>query len=301
MKVSVIIPHYNDFRGLNRCLDALRRQTFPASDMEIIVADNASPQGEAAVAEVIGNRARLVTVAKKGAGPARNGGFAVSKGDVVAFIDSDCVPEPHWLEKGAAALADCDIAGGRVDVLVEDTSHVTAAEAFERVFAFDIERYVKKKGFVPSGNMFCPRGVFEAVGGFDVGVSEDVEWSHRATGKGFRIAFVPEAAVGHPARRTWSELTRKGARVNAERYALALRERGGRIKWGLVCLALPFSSLVHTPKVLFSSKLKGIGQRLEVLAMLYGLRCWRALDSVRLLVQGAPAPASPGHRQPLSR
>jgi GT2 family glycosyltransferase len=265
----------------------LGRQTFPANAMEIVVADNASPQGEAAVAEVIAGRARLVTVTKKGAGPARNGGFAASSGEVLAFIDSDCVPESRWLEEGLAALKDCDIAGGRVDVLVQDLSHVTAAESFEKVFAFDIERYVLEKGFVPSGNMFCSRRVFEAVGGFDVGVSEDVEWSHRATAKGFRIAFAPRAAVGHPARRTWRELTRKGARVNAERYALALRKPGGRVKWALVCLALPLSPLAHTPKVIFSGKLMGISQRLDALIMLYGLRFWRAFDSVRLLAGGA--------------
>jgi GT2 family glycosyltransferase len=155
------------------------------------------------------------------------------------------------------------------------------------VFAFDIESYVTKKGFVPSGNMFCPRHIFEAVGGFDVGVSEDVEWSHRATGKGFRIAFASEAAVGHPARRTWSELTRKGARINAERYALARRRPGGRVKWALVCLALPVSSLAHTPKVIFSRKLKGFRQRLDALGMLYGLRVWRAFDSLRLLAGDA--------------
>src|SRR5580692_8311496 len=137
MKVSVIVPHYNDLASLDLCLAALARQTFPAEEREIIVADNASPQGEAAVAKVIANRARLVIVPQKGAGPARNGGVAVSTGDILAFTDSDCVPEPHWLERGIAALAHCDFAGGRVDVLVGDPAHMSAAEAFERVFAFD--------------------------------------------------------------------------------------------------------------------------------------------------------------------
>ena len=49
MHVSVIVPHYNDLEGLEICLAALARQSFPAEQIEIVVADNASPQGIAAV------------------------------------------------------------------------------------------------------------------------------------------------------------------------------------------------------------------------------------------------------------
>ena len=61
--VSVIIPHYRDFVGLERCLTALEQQTYPADRMEIVVADNASPEGEAAVSAVVRGRAKLLTMA----------------------------------------------------------------------------------------------------------------------------------------------------------------------------------------------------------------------------------------------
>jgi glycosyltransferase involved in cell wall biosynthesis len=85
MYVSVIIPHYNDLEALDVCLSALARQSFPAERTEIIVADNASPQGREAVERVVGNRARLITVEQRGAGPARNGGVRASTGEVLAF------------------------------------------------------------------------------------------------------------------------------------------------------------------------------------------------------------------------
>jgi glycosyltransferase involved in cell wall biosynthesis len=283
MKVSVIVPHYNDLAALDLCLAALERQTFPPHQREIIVADNASPQGEAAVANVIANRARLVTVAKKGAGPARNGGVAAARGDILAFTDSDCLPEPQWLEKGVAALADCDFAGGGVEVTVRDASEVSPAESFERVFAFDIERYVTRKSFAATCNLFCPRAVFDAVGPFGVEVSEDIDWSHRAVGQGFRIGYAPAAIVGHPARRTWDELRRKWIRLNAEKYALMAQKRGGRLQWALQSLALPAASLIHSIKVVRSHKLQGGRQRLGALWVLYRLRFWQIQHSFRLL------------------
>ena len=124
-------------------------------------------------------------VNQRGAGPARNGGAAASRGEILAFIDSDCRADAAWLAEGMRALERCDIAGGSVEVLVNDPERMTSVEAFERIFAFNMERYVKEKGFVGSGNLFCRRTVFDAVGPFGTGVSEDVDWSHRATAKSF--------------------------------------------------------------------------------------------------------------------
>ncbi|HEY2835927.1 MAG TPA: glycosyltransferase [Rhizomicrobium sp.] len=285
MQVSVIVPHYNDPEGLEICLAALGRQTFPAERVEIVVADNNSPQGIAAVEKIVAGRARVVTVIERGAGPARNGGAAASRGELLAFIDSDCRADPIWLAQGIKALDHCDIAGGSVDVLVKDAQRMTAAEAFECIFAFNMERYVKEKGFVGSGNLFCRRAVFEAVGPFGIGVSEDVDWSHRATAKSFRIGYAPLARVGHPARRSWSELKRKWERINLETYGLVMRRPFGRLSWLKTFLLLPLSALAHTPKVLASGQLNG-QQKLAALGMLYRLRLWRMVDYGRLLLGG---------------
>jgi glycosyltransferase involved in cell wall biosynthesis len=283
VKVSVVIPHYNDLASLDLCLSALARQSFPTADTEIIVADNGSPQGEAAVAAIVAGRARLIIVREKGAGPARNGGVAASSGEILAFTDADCQPLPHWLENGVAALSRYDFLGGGIDVLTRDGRRMSPTEAFERVFAFDAESYVTKKGFVATCNLFCSRPLFDAVGGFGVGVSEDVDWSRRATERNFRIGYVPGAVVGHPARRSWSELKSKWLRINSETYALDARERHGQWKWLLRALALPLSALAHSGKILRSRQIGGFRQRGGALAILYRLRFWRMADAFRLL------------------
>jgi len=288
-KVSVVVPHYRDLTGLDICLSALGRQTWPTADFEIVVADNASPEGEAAVAKVIAGRARLVVVEAKGAAPARNGGVAAARGEILAFTDSDCQPAPEWLAEGLAALAKFDLVGGAMTVLVEDAAHLTPAEAFERVFAFDNAAYVRDKAFTVTANLFCPRVLFDRVGGFRTGVSEDLEWSLRARDAGYRIGYAPAAVVGHPARRTWAELTTKWRRVDKETFGLSAGRPGGRLKWLLRALALPASALVHTPKVLASRKLSTPGERLGAIAVLYRLRAWRAVDCLGLLFASRPA------------
>ncbi len=136
-RVSVVVPHYSDLEGLAICLSALERQAFPRRNFEIVVADNDSPQGRDAVAEVIAGRARLTVVTTKGAGPARNGGVAAARGETIAFIDSDCVPEPGGSPSGVQRSDRYDIVGGAMRVLVNDPGHITPEEAFEMLFAFN--------------------------------------------------------------------------------------------------------------------------------------------------------------------
>jgi GT2 family glycosyltransferase len=283
--VSVIIPHFNDLTNLENCLAALQAQSYPATRLQVIVADNASPQGLAAVKATAGDRAEVVLVEERGAGPARNGGAAKATGEVLAFIDSDCVANPRWIEEGVAALSRYDFVGGQVTVLVGDERHMTPVEAWERVFAFDFKTYIEKKGFTGSGNLFCPRALFETVTGFRAGISEDYEWSKRAQSRGFKLGYAPKAIVGHPARPNWDELKRKWRRLNIETYGLSAGLRGRRLRWLLRSLLLPLSAVAHTPKVLTSPGLHTVGQRFGALRVLYAIRFWRVLDSWSVLAR----------------
>ena len=287
--VSVIVPHYHDLPGLARCLAALERQTYPSDRYEVVVADNNSPEGRDALEAVVGARARLVIVPEKGAGPARNGGVAAASGEVLGFIDSDCIAEPGWLQAGVEALRHGDLVGGKVEVLIETPGAPRPTEAFEAVFAFDNQRYVERLGFTVTANLFCPASLFRRVGGFRVGVPEDLEWSHRARAAGFRLVYAPLAVVGHPARRTWSELVGKWKRLNAEAFGLSAAQPGGSLRWLLRSLLLPVSAVVHTPRVIASPALTSWSQRYAALSVLYRLRLWRLADALSLLDTARPS------------
>lgn len=283
-RVSVIVPHYRDLRGLDACLTDLVQQTI--QPFEIVVADNNSPEGEAAVAGAIRGRAKLVIVTEKGAGPARNGGVAAATGDILAFTDSDCRPAPDWIAQGLSALPQYDLVGGRVDVFAQHPDRITPAEGFDIVFGFDNRSYVLDKKFTVTANLFCRRAVFDAVGGFLSTVSEDVEWSHRAQKTGFRLGYADAAIVAHPARRTWEDLLAKWRRVNAETHKLHVMYRRGTLRWVLRCAVLPLSAFVHAPRILLAKQLP-LAARGPAVLMLFKLRAWRSLDCLRLLTAHA--------------
>lgn len=287
--VSVIVPHYDDLDRLDACLTALGRQNYPRERTEIVVADNNSPAGAAAVEARIAGRARLTICHEPGAGPARNAGVAVASHDLLAFIDSDCVAEPGWLSAGIAALGSHDLIGGRVAVSVATPGARSGAEAFEQVFAFDNRRYVEEQRFTVTANLFTRRDVFAAVGGFRANVSEDLEWCRRAVAAGYRIAYADGARMSHPARANWPELLRKWRRLQQESFALALERPGGRLRWLMRATALPLSILAHAPTVVRSPALSNRGERRRALATLARLRLWRFGDALRLgLTQGKP-------------
>jgi cellulose synthase/poly-beta-1,6-N-acetylglucosamine synthase-like glycosyltransferase len=284
--VSVLMPHYNDLAGLDYCLSMLRQQDYPSVSFEIIVADNNSTCGLEKVRSVVAGRAEVVLAQEQGAGPARNAAARKAKGDVLAFIDSDCVPRADWLTKGVAALRSADFIGGRVDVLPNTPGELSAAEAFETVFAFDFESYISEKGFTGSGNMFVRREVFEAVGGFRKTVSEDMEWSHRARACGFRLAYAPAAIVGHPARRSWTELTRKWRRLVQESYAYHLSIGGGRLRWITKAFVVLLSPMAHVFKVVASPKLSCWRDRMNAAVVLFAIRGYRFLAMLQIASSG---------------
>ena len=212
--VSVIVPHLNDYDNLDACLTLMARE-FPQRPHR----NHCRRQWQFARVDACARSLEpgpRIEVAERGAGPARNAGVRASSGEAIAFIDSDCRPDERWLEEGLAELAMADFVGGRVDVLVEDPRRMTPAEAFESVFAFRNERYVKDLGFTVTASMFVWRSVFDAVGGFKNGVPEDKDWGERAQRLGFRIRFAAKSIVGHPARRTMPELKRKWRRLTLE-------------------------------------------------------------------------------------
>jgi GT2 family glycosyltransferase len=273
-RVSVIIPHLDDLAGLRACIARLEAQTLPRHRFEIVVADNGSKASLAEI-EAAALGARVIRVAERGAGPARNGGVAASRHEVIAFTDSDCMPEPGWLAAGLGALETADLAGGGVTVSVPDPARPTPAEAFEVVFAFDNRSYVETKGFSVTANLFTTRAVFDAVGGFRTHVPEDLDWCRRARLQGYRIAYASDAIVAHPARRSWAELRRKWRRLTNEAMALDRETGQGTTQAALEAIAVALSPLAHAATVLRTEKL-GLAAKLAALGILFRLRLLRA-------------------------
>ncbi|MEM9197496.1 MAG: glycosyltransferase [Pseudomonadota bacterium] len=274
----VIIPHYNDVVRLMRCLAALLPQVTETT--QVVVVDNASTDAldpvRAAYPELT-----IVTEPAKGAAEARNRGVAVSTAPKLFFLDCDCVPGEGWLAAAHRVAGGADVIGGRVDVFDETPPPRSGAEGFETIFAFDNRRYVEVEGFSVTANLLTTRTVFEAVGGFRAGLSEDVDWCRRATAAGFSLAYDDGLRVSHPSRSDWPALRRKWRRMTQETWHLRKFQPGGRLRWGLRGLAMLPSILVDAPRVLSSETVRDGAERRRALATLARQRGQRCLWMLR--------------------
>ncbi len=144
-----------------------------------------------------------------------------------------------------------------------------------------------------------PRHVFDKVGRFRSGISEDMEWCWRANSLGFRLGYAPKAIAYHPPRFEWKELTRKWDRVIAETIVLD-RERHGaawRRRWLVRTALTAISPLAHAPKVILSRRLEGLGSKASALAGLFAIRVYRARRMIIELVAAYKNPPATYQRR----
>jgi len=285
--VSVVIPHLNQPDGLRRCLTALASQRN-APEFEVIVVDNGSDVIPDAITADF-PFARLTAESTPGPGPARNTGVACSRGNILAFIDADCIATSGWLDIIATYLethAEVDVIGGDVTIASVDPNRMTGLEAYESIWGYRFRMYVERDGFVGTGNMAVRRELFDRVGGFaGISVAEDVDWSHRARAKGAHLAYVHDMRIATPARKTQAELRRKWDRHIGHNYA-AVRGPKDRIRWTAKALALAVSPLFEGPRIFISGRVSGLGARMRGFACLAQIRLYRARRMLNLLLRG---------------
>ena len=100
--VSVVMPAHNEEQYIGECLAALKQQSYPADRFEIIVVDNNSKDRTSEIARSHG--VKVLFKEKGPVGAVRNYGVAHAQGEILAFIDSDCVAPPTWLQEGVALV-----------------------------------------------------------------------------------------------------------------------------------------------------------------------------------------------------
>jgi glycosyltransferase involved in cell wall biosynthesis len=289
LRISVVIPHLNQHDMLAHCLNSLMAGTRAAD--EITVVDNGSyALPEAVCADYPG--VRLLREKTPGPGPARNCGVAASTGDILAFIDADCIAAPDWLAAGAAAMADPDTAilGGDVRIAYANPGRLTMLEAYESIYAYRMDRYIAREGFTGTGNLLVRRGVMEDVGPFaGIGVAEDRDWGRRATAKGYRIRYVAGMRVYHPARTDFDGLRQKWSRQSSHDYTEGKVRPYWRLRWIAKMLAMGISPLAEIPRIMMSDRVSGLRSRLLAFACLCRIRAYRARIMIWLGLGGDPA------------
>lgn len=297
-RISVVIPHLNQPDHLRRCLASLFAGRLVPD--EIIVVDNGSREMPFAVCDAFPG-VQLLSEPRPGPGPARNTGVAASTGQILAFIDADCLADPLWLWTARQAMADpgAEILGGDVRIAYADAGRLTALECYESIYAYRMDRYIAREGFTGTGNLVVRRAVLAKVGPFaGLEVAEDRDWGQRATRAGHRIRYVAGMKVYHPARPNFRDLAIKWERATAHDFVKAGHRKGGRLRFMVKTLAMPLSPLAEIPRLLASDRLSGLGNKARAFLCLTRIRLHRAAIMARLLAGTDPATYSGAWNRP---
>jgi glycosyltransferase involved in cell wall biosynthesis len=200
IRVSVVVPTCGRMDLLDRCLDALTRQTLPGHSFEVIVVDDEPNRNTLHL--VAGWRTRtlergprlvyLPNSNQHGPAAARNLGWRSAQAPLVAFTDEDAVPSPRWLAQGLAAFGDeVDVLCGRLDAPLP--ARPTEAQRAARQAA--------NNAFCVA-NCFCRRRLLERLDGFDERFGQashcDADLHFRLLALDARIVCAPEALVVQP-------------------------------------------------------------------------------------------------------
>jgi GT2 family glycosyltransferase len=208
-RVSVVVCSYNGARTLRDTLEGLARLQYPSFEA-IVVNDGSTDATPALAAEY---DVRLINTDNRGLSSARNTGWQAASGEIVAYIDDDAYPDPHWLHyiayrfmtgdwvgvggpniapPGDGAIAECvaNAPGGPVHVLVSD----------------------REAEHIPGCNMAFWREALAAVGGFDPryrAAGDDVDLCWRLQQRGGRIGFHAGAMDWHHRRNSLAQYWRQ--------------------------------------------------------------------------------------------
>lgn len=214
---SIIIPVYNDAKGLRDTIESLLQQSFK-KDLEIVIVDNNSNDDTQEVAELYADNYKHITVIVEdriqSSYAARNAGIEYATGDILIFVDADITVEQEWLKTIAEEIEGCDYLTYDVDVYTPDDEETLVARYNEHT-SFPIEEYADKRDFGGGGCIAVRGEVFEDVGKFDHRLISggDAEFGHRVSNSGREIRFTTETRVFHPARTSLKSQIKKEIRV----------------------------------------------------------------------------------------
>lgn len=196
--LSIIIPNYNGVRTIGTCLEALIASRDDAC--EIVVVDDCSQDGSVdVISKYPCNLIRLTEHA--GASAARNAGAFASTGEVLFFIDNDCIVTDTTIpgvRKNISEQPRDVVVGGTYTTVPHDPGFFSS---FQSVFVNYFEtKNVIDPDYIATHAMLIRAASFKEIGGFKedfLPILEDVEFSHRLRRSGFRLIMDPDLQVRH--------------------------------------------------------------------------------------------------------
>jgi cellulose synthase/poly-beta-1,6-N-acetylglucosamine synthase-like glycosyltransferase len=206
--VTVVVPVRNGERTIGDNLASVIRSDYPRDRYEVLVVDNASTDRTAAI--VRRYPVRYVREARRGPSAARNRGIEESRGEVVAFIDADCIATTRWLRELVSGFSEHDVLAVAGEILAYPPA--TRAERYDAMRKERWQAYAlaRDRPFPVTANVAFRSETFDRIGRFDqrLRAGEDQDFGWRFFDAGLKLVYHDRALVFHRHRSTsWDLFT----------------------------------------------------------------------------------------------
>lgn len=192
--ISVIVPAHNEEKYIHKTLSSVIKQDYGSQNYEIIVVDNNSTDR---TKEIVKEFQSVSYYFKKDGpvGAVRNYGVNFSKGEVIAFIDGDCIADKSWLSTGVNLLYSMDEIGAVGGKYSLDKS----ATWIERYWLLGVNDEAISKLDLLGGDTITKREVFYKVGMFDENITsgEDTKLTYKIRSHGYLVKIDKSLNVIH--------------------------------------------------------------------------------------------------------
>jgi GT2 family glycosyltransferase len=235
-RVSVVVCSCNGAGTLRDCLEGLLELDYP--NYEVIVVDDGSTDATADLAA--GYPFQLITTNNRGLSCARNTGLHAATGEIVAYIDDDARPDPHWLRYVVSTFREGDWAAvGGPNLTPREDGVVAQCVGEAPGGPIHVLLTDREAEHIPGCNMAFRRSALIAIGGFDPRfhtAGDDVDVCWRLQERSLKVGFSPAAVVWHHRRRSVRAFLRQ-QRGYGEAEALLERKwpekygRAGHVTW----------------------------------------------------------------------
>jgi GT2 family glycosyltransferase len=196
-RISVVVCTHNGQRTIGDCLAALHNLVYP--NCEVIIVDDGSTDLTAALVRKSGFR--VISTENQGLSHARNVGMHAATGEIIAYLDDDAFPDPHWLNYIAATFQSTEHAGvGGPNLPPPGDGPLAECVANAPGGPMHVLLSDREAEHIPGCNMAFRTGRLRAIGGFDPQfriAGDDVDVCWRLQQQGWTLGYCPAAVVWH--------------------------------------------------------------------------------------------------------
>lgn len=198
LSVSIVIPALNEESYISRCLVSVLEQDYPRDRLEVVVVDNGSVDATASIARRF--PVRVIEEPRAGVAGARNAGIRAARGEIVAFIDADCIAKPAWLRELLSGSDDKTIGCFAGDILPVPDGGLISDYIHDRRLISQEALLSSTPPVAAGANIAYRKSVFEEIGCFDEKFTEgedgDLFWRFMKSNR-LQYRFQRPAVVLH--------------------------------------------------------------------------------------------------------